>query len=67
MQCSMAAKTMPDVQQEVGWMWALLPLAVAPAVLEGQDLPTLLFYDELENINIDTWLGFQHMLVPTDR
>ena len=53
--------------QGVSWVVDLVKLALAPALRPGEDLPTVLFYDELETMKATAWLGFERMLYIQDR
>lgn len=48
-------------------MWEVLKLAVAGAVRPPRALPPVLFYNELDGLPRDAWLGFQAALLATDR
>lgn len=49
------------------WVVDLLKLALAPGLAPGTDLPTVLFYDEMESLNRTTWMGFERVLYIQDR
>ena len=53
--------------QGLAWVWEVLKLAVAGAVRPPRQLPPVLFYDELNAVPGDVWLGFQAALVAQDR
>ena len=53
--------------QNAPWVMEMLKLALRPGLPEGQELPELLFFDELEQLNNTQWVGFERVLHIRDR
>ena len=53
--------------QGVPWVVDMVKLALGPGLRPGQELPIVLFYDELEQLNATMWTGFERILYIQDR
>ncbi len=62
-----AADAASSVLQGVSWVVDLVKLALKPGLAPGVELPIVLFFDELEQLNATMWMGFDRVLYIHDR
>lgn len=53
--------------QAFEWLQAMLRISLAPALPEGNPLPQIICYDELETMDTMMWLGMQNLIIVNDR
>ena len=53
--------------QGLDWVWKMLELTLQPGMDPAKGMPTVLCYDELEQLDPTVWLGIQNLIIANDR